>query len=314
MTGALDVLLAANELLERRAYEPVLLALDPRGRDVSPWLAVTHALADAPPLDALHVVTDGLPLDREPRLDVVGPALAQVAARGGVLSGIGTGSAWLARAGFLRGHRCTLHWTHVAALAARHPDTVVSANVYEIDRGRLSCAGGSTSVELLIAWLGREHGGALAERLVAHFALERLRAPDERQRVPSAARLGGSPKLVEAVALMEANVAEPLNTDDVARLVGVSRRQLERLFKQHLGTLPSRWYLELRLEHARRLLQQTSQSILQVGLSCGFSSAPHFSNAYRNHFGRTPRDERSARAAAWRDAGRPAAATDEDAR
>jgi transcriptional regulator GlxA family with amidase domain len=104
------------------------------------------------------------------------------------------------------------------------------------------------------------------------------------------------------MALMEANIGEPLTTEDVARLVGMSRRQLERLFRQHLGALPSRWYLELRLERARRLLQESAQSILQIGLSCGFSSAPHFSNAYRSHFGRTPRDERSARAAAWRDA------------
>jgi AraC-like DNA-binding protein len=75
---------------------------------------------------------------------------------------------------------------------------------------------------------------------------------------------------------MEANIGEPLTTEDIARLVGVSRRQLERLFRQHLDALPSRWYLELRLERARRLLQESAQSILQIGLSCGFSSAPHF--------------------------------------
>ena len=101
-------------------------------------------------------------------------------------------------------------------------------------------------------------------------------------------------------ALMEANLGEPLPTEDIARLVGVSRRQLERLFKQHLDELPSRYYAELRLARARRLLQQTSQSILQVGLGCGFSSGSHFSNAYRTRFGRTPREERSQRAAAWR--------------
>jgi len=99
---------------------------------------------------------------------------------------------------------------------------------------------------------------------------------------------------------MEANLAEPLPTEEVARLVGVSRRQLERLFKQHLDSLPSRHYLELRLARAQRLLQQSSQSILQIGLSSGFSSGPHFSNAYKAHFGHTPRDERSRRALAWR--------------
>jgi transcriptional regulator GlxA family with amidase domain len=147
--------------------------------------------------------------------------------------------------------------------------------------------------------LGQRHGDKLAQQLVAHFGLERVRAGEERPRAPVAARLGSS-KLAEAVTLMEANLAEPLPTEDIARLVGVSRRQLERLFKQHLDELPSRYYAELRLARARRLLQQSNQSILQVGLACGFSSGSHFSNAYRARFGHTPRDARSQRALAWR--------------
>jgi transcriptional regulator GlxA family with amidase domain len=111
------------------------------------------------------------------------------------------------------------------------------------------------------------------------------------------------PKLAEALALMKANFEEPLPGDDIARLVGVSRRQLERLFKQHLDTLPSKHYLELRLAHARLLLQDSSQSILQVGLACGFSSGPHFSSTYRAHFGITPREERSRRVSTYWQAG-----------
>ena len=88
--------------------------------------------------------------------------------------------------------------------------------------------------------------------------------------------------------------------EDIARLAGVSRRQLERLFKQHLDALPSRYYAELRLMRAKRLLQQTGQSILQIGLACGFASGSHFSSAYRSRFGHTPRDERSRRALVWR--------------
>jgi transcriptional regulator GlxA family with amidase domain len=158
---------------------------------------------------------------------------------------------------------------------------------------------------MVIAWLGLRHGERCAQRLLARFGLERLRARDEGRRGAELARPGMSPKLAEAVALMEANIGEPLTTEDIARLVGVSRRQLERLFRQHLDALPARWYLELRLERARRLLRESGQSILQIGLSCGFASAPHFSNAYRSHYGRTPRDERRERAAAWRAAPRP---------
>jgi len=218
-----------------------------------------------------------------------------------VIGAIGTGAAWLAEAGLLRGRRATVHWPQIAALAERHPDMIVSQQRFEIDGHRLTCAGETASQDMLIHWLGQQHGERMTQSLVALLGLERLRGRDERQRQPQAARPGGgSAKLAEALQLMEANLAEPLPTEDIARLVGLSRRQLERLFKQYMDALPSRWYVGLRLQLAQRMLRQGSQSILQIGLSCGFASASHFSNAYRAHFGHTPRDERSQHAAAWR--------------
>lgn len=218
---------------------------------------------------------------------------------GTLLGGIGNGAAWLAHAGVLAGYRATVHHAQVSQIGELHPQTIFSSNVYEIDRDRVSCAGGTASLDLFIAWLGREHGEALVQGLLAHFGLERLRGRDERQRAPAAARTV-SLKVAEAVALMEANLQEPLPTHEIARLVGVSRRQLERLFKQHLDDMPSRHYAELRLARARRLLQHSGQSILQIALACGFASGSHFSNAYRARFGHTPRDERRQRAAAWK--------------
>jgi transcriptional regulator GlxA family with amidase domain len=137
-----------------------------------------------------------------------------------------------------------------------------------------------------------EQAGAIAEELI----VERLREGSERQRIPLKNRLGSShPKLTQAVMLMEANIEEPLTTDEIAQHVCVSRRQLERIFKQYLARVPSQYYLELRLNRARKMLTQTSKSIIQIGLSCGFSSGPHFSSAYRNFFGVTPRDDRNQR-------------------
>jgi transcriptional regulator GlxA family with amidase domain len=307
--GALDALQAANDVLQDQAYSTLMLTLD--GRPVraacGTQLLPAHGLADAPPLDAVFVVAD-LPLP-EPQHEghaTLHAWLRQQAAAGRLLGGIGTGAAVLAQAGLLNGHRATLHWALGPQLAEAHAQVVVSSNVHEIDRGRLTCSGGTASLDMLITWLGQRHGAHVAQALVAHFGLDRLRGRDERQRAPVASHHGlASPKLVEAIALMESNLGEPLPTEDIARLVGVSRRQLERLFKQHLDSLPSRHYAELRLARARRLLQQTSQSILQIGLSCGFSSGSHFSNAYRAHHGRTPREERSQRAAAWRDQQEP---------
>jgi transcriptional regulator GlxA family with amidase domain len=331
LAGATDVLQAANALLAEAgegpqswpAYVPVLLAGEPAAdpgpcapgtrlsvESSSGATVLARPLAEAGALDALFVVAErpfvpGRPSTARAELLAL---LLQAAAAGRLLGGIGTGAAWLAEAGLLRGHRSTVHWPQIGPLAERHPEVLVSQRVCEIDRGRLSCAGHQASRDLLIGWLGQRHGERLAQELAAQFGLAHVPAADERQRVPLGARLaaqqgGGSAKLAEAVALMEANLSEPLPTEEIARLVGVSRRQLERLFRQHLDALPSRWYLGLRLALAQRLLRQTSQSVLQIALGCGFASGPHFSNAYRAFYGRTPRDERSPRAAAWREAG-----------
>lgn len=310
LAGVIDPLAQAASLHPGRLPEPVMLSLD--GRPVragsGAWVVCTELRA-APPLQLAMVVSD-LPWHEH---DPLGPAVMQwlreQAAAGACLGGVGTGAAWLAEAGLLLGHRATLHWPHLAAQAERHPDVVLSQQRYEIDRQRLSSAGGEAARDLMIAWLGRHHGERLSQELAAQAGLAGPRPPEERQRVPGSGRGGaGSAKLAEALALMEANLSEPLPTEEVARLVGVSRRHLERLFRQHLDALPSRWYLGLRLERAQALLRQTPQSILQIGLACGFASGPHFSNAYRAHFGRTPRDERGSRAQAWRnDAAAPGA-------
>jgi transcriptional regulator GlxA family with amidase domain len=304
LAAAVEVLVATNEILGAPTY--AVATLSPAGGPVATLGGLqvgSAALAAAPALAAVFVVAAAPLHEGDPSAAPLSAWLQARAAEGALMGGLDAGAACLADAGLLRGHRAAIHWPHVAALAERHVDTVVSHHCYEIDRGRLSAAGRLACQDLLIAWFGLRHGDRVAQELVGTLGLERLRPPDERQRVPTSARLGGgSAKLAEAVALMEANLGEPLPTEDIARLVGVSRRQLERLFKQHLDALPSRWYLELRLNRARRLLQHTSQSILQIGLACGFASGPHFSNAYRAHFDHTPRDERSRRAQAWRTA------------
>jgi transcriptional regulator GlxA family with amidase domain len=120
-----------------------------------------------------------------------------------------------------------------------------------------------------------------------------LRGGEERQRIPFVTAPGErNPRLNDALQLMEANIEDPLATDEIAGLVGISRRQLERLFRQYLGAMPSKYYLNLRLAKARTQLQRTSKSVVQISLASGFASAAHFSNAYRDRFGVTPREER----------------------
>lgn len=305
LAGAMDVLSESNRLLDEQAFDAVIISADgapvPSSGPVT--IPVDGSISAAPDLDAVFVLSDS-PLPQRGAEDIVAwlqnfalsPRPSPAGAKGANrhMGGVGTGAWLLARAGLLRGHRATIHWPYTSLFSEGFTETVVSSNLFEIDRQRLTCAGGSASADMMIHWVGSLHGEDLVTDLLDHFGLERLRTPADHQRVPLSARIGGGqPKLTEAVSLMEANYEEPLPTEEIARLVGVSRRQLERLFKQYLNSLPSRYYLELRLNRARHLLQQTSQSILQIGLSCGFSSGPHFSSAYRHHFGITPREQRS---------------------
>jgi transcriptional regulator GlxA family with amidase domain len=207
--------------------------------------------------------------------------------------GVGAGVLWLAEAGALNGARAALPWSLYPDVDMRADQALLSPHLYEIDGARITSCGGAASIDFALTLVDLLFGATVQAQVKEILCVDRVRGPDERQRVALQARFGVlQPKLTEAVTLMEANIEEPLSTDDIAQLAGVSRRQLERLFKQYLGSLPSRYYLELRLQRARQLLRDTNHSIVQVGLMCGFSSGSHFSTAFGALFGNTPREER----------------------
>lgn len=207
--------------------------------------------------------------------------------------GVGAGVLWLADAGVLQGVRTALPWSLYPDVGAAAEGALLTPHLYEFDANRLTCCGGAASLDFALTLVELLCGPTVQAQVKESLCVDRVRGPDERQRVALQARFGAlQPKLSEAVALMEANIEEPLSTDEIAQLAGVSRRQLERLFKQYLGSLPSRYYLELRLKRARQLLLDTNHSIVQVGLMCGFSSGSHFSTAFGALFGNTPREER----------------------
>ena len=221
-------------------------------------------------------------------------ALRKIASRNNIIVGaLCTGSYLLARAGLLDGYKCTIHWENIASMREEFPKAHFSDDLFQIDRDRITCAGGQASLDMMLKVIGDKHGAKLAAHISEQFICERIRSTEDRQRVPLHLHLGANqPKLTEAVTLMEANLEEPISLDELSSYVGISRRQLERLFQKHLNCVPTRYYLNLRLNRARLLLLQTSKSIVDIALACGFISAPHFSKCYRDMFGTPPRDER----------------------
>jgi transcriptional regulator GlxA family with amidase domain len=290
-----DVLLGARRLQPELAYELVFLQAEPP--EEGAWrLPGTSWAGRLDGLQKLFLVADEPPQNVSTAL---AGALRQVARNGCLMGGLSAGVYPLASLGLLDGYRAAVHWRWQDDFAERFPKVIATSHLFDWDRDRLTACGGLSVVDLMLAVLARDHGAELAGAVSEELVVERIREGGERQRIPLQNRLGSShPKLTQAVVLMEANIEEPLTTDEIAQHVCVSRRQLERIFKQYLNRVPSQYYLELRLNKARQMLLQTSKSIIQIGLSCGFSSGPHFSSAYRNFFGATPREDRNQRRSA----------------
>ena len=288
-----DALNLANEIDGRALYRVQVCSWDGRAVPLAggaQWPA-DAAFGDAIACDWLIVVTERFQQFADYRLFLA--SLARVGQRTPLVTGIHHGVWWLAMSGQLSGYRVSVNWETYQQFAEQFERSIVTQQIFEIDRDRATCAGGMASVDFMLAMIAREHGPELSERIADALGVGALRSGEERQRIPYVTAPGERhPRLNDALQLMEANIEDPLMTDDIANLVGVSRRQLERLFRQYLGSMPSKYYLGLRLAKARMQLQRTSKSIVQVSLACGFSSAAHFSNAYRERFGVTPREER----------------------
>jgi transcriptional regulator GlxA family with amidase domain len=219
--------------------------------------------------------------------------LRRVARKGAEVGALCTGSHILARAGLLEGYRCTIHWENLAAFVEDFPEIEVTSELFEIDRNRFTCAGGTAAIDMMLNVISLQHGHELAASVADQFMHERIRDQHDHQRMSLLVRLGvRHPKLLSVIEVMEKNLEEPLNRIDLARDANLSTRQLERLFRKYLNRSPARYYLELRLDKARLLLLQTNMSIIDVALACGFVSASHFSKCYRDYYGRTPRKER----------------------
>ncbi|BBH48498.1 GlxA family transcriptional regulator [Pseudomonas sp. KU43P] len=293
--SALEPLRVANRF-RGPLYRWRVLSLDGGAVQASNGMSVNAdaALAREAPGQMLLVVAGFDPLAH------FGPALQQGLRRfehdGAILGGIDTGAMLLAEAGLLDGYRATLHWEALDAFKERYPRLQATQELFEIDRRRITCAGGTASIDLMLDLIAQAHGSELAVQVSEQFVLGRIRPRQDHQRMQIANRYGiSNKKLVKVIGEMEGNIEQPLNTQVLADAVQVTRRQLERLFRVHLEDTPSGFYLRLRLDKARQLLRQTDMSVLEVAVACGFESASYFTRCYRTRFARCPREDRLAR-------------------
>jgi len=297
-SAAVEVLRLANHVSGEALYEWATISVDGKPVTASSGVDVAahRSVGNGAPYSTV-ILCGGINVQHWTDAQVHG-WLRRTERLGANIGALCTGSHVLARLGMLDGYRCTVHWENLPGFAEAFPEIDVKEDIYVIDRNRFTCAGGFAAADMMLAFVIREHGRDLAAAISEALLHEQIRDQGAHQRMALRLRLAvGQPKLLESITRMSERIEQPLSQLELAREVGLSIRQLERLFQKYLGCTPSRYYLEMRLSRARALLQQTSMSVMNVALATGFVSGSHFSKCYRQYCGCAPREERRATAA-----------------
>ena len=244
--------------------------------------------------DDTILVCGGIDIQHTTTRAVIG-WLRRESRRGVAIGGLCTGAYALAKAGLLDGKKATIHWENQDGFLEEFPDVRLTKSVFVMDGNRWSTAGGISSIDLMLKIIAADHDEDMANTVADLMIYSTIRTDQDTQRLSIPTRIGvRHPKLSQVIQMMENNIEDPMSPADLAEEVGMSTRQLERLFRRYLNRSPKRYYMELRLQKARNLLMQTELSVINVALACGFASPSHFSKCYRSHYNTTPYRERGA--------------------
>ena len=288
-SNAIGILRMANRLSMRKLYSWSIHSLDgnPVTSSAGLKLAIDGSLDDAKFTNIL-MICGGYSIKKYCTKELI-EGLRRISKRKIPLGGICTGTYALASAGLMDGYRCTIHWENIASFREEYPGLDISSGLFVIDRDRYTCSGGISSIDLFLHLVATIHGHQLVQQISEQFTCDRVRTENDTQRAPLKYLIGSSkPKLVDAVTLMESNLEEPLTLNEVSDYVGVSRRQLERLFKRYTQQSPIQFYYSLRLEKAHALLNETNMSVTEIATATGFNSVSHLSRQFKAKYNISP--------------------------
>lgn len=289
LSSAIEPLRAANRLLGLKRYDWSLLGEAHENVTASNGIGlnVGACVHDAPTAD-LTVVLASLSVETYNN-PAVFAWLRDIRRRGRLLGAISSGALLLARAGVARDARLTIHWELAGLLAESFPDITVTHDLYCWDKGILSAAGGTAAMDMMLELISQMDGRKLAMEVADQFLHGEIRPASQIQRQDLRTRFGVTDqRLLSAVEILERQIPNPVRISAVAREVGISERQLERLFLAQLDMTPGAFLLDLRLSAARRMILSSTESLERIAESCGFSSLGHFSRAFKARFGEPP--------------------------
>lgn len=238
------------------------------------------------------VVCGGLNIERYPGKG--GEAWLRECKQNGIaIAGLCTGAHVIASAQLLSNKKCVIHWENIPGFIEQFKSTTVQASLFEIDGGIHTCAGGAASFDMMLHIIRNDHGDAVAADVCNRAIVDRIRNQDERQRPRfSSQDKQHHPIVKRLIERMQETLTDPLSMDELVSDAGLTRRQVERIFRIEVGSSPARFYMQLRLERTKLLLQQTESSIFNIAIANGFSSASHFSKTYRKFYGCSPHEIR----------------------
>lgn len=295
--SALECLRIANRASGKKLYQWMLVG---EGGDVIECSAGTTFKVDSDfPLlsrDDVIVICGGINIQSATTTKLLN-WLRRESRKGPQIAGLCTAAYTLAKAGLLDGKSATIHWENQDSFSEEFEDIELTKSVFVIDKNRMTTAGGTSSIDLFLQIIANDFGEELASAVADQQIYSSIRTDQDTQRLSIPTRIGvRHPKLSRVIFMMENNIEEPISPSLLAKEVGMSTRQLERLFRRYLNRSPKRYYMEIRLQKARNLLMQTDMSVINVALACGFASPSHFSKCYRAHYDTTPYRERGAHA------------------
>ncbi|KIC44408.1 AraC family transcriptional regulator [Ruegeria sp. ANG-S4] len=295
--SALDSLRIANRMANRELYRWTLAGEG--GEEVQCSAGTTFKLdsdLDELSRDDVVLICGGVDVQAATTKRVLN-WVRREARKGLKIGGLCTAAYTLAKAGLLDGKRATIHWENSDSFSEEFDSVELTKAVFQIDGNRMTTAGGTSSIDLMLKLIADDYGEDLANAVADQMIYSSIRTDQDTQRLSTPTRIGvRHPKLSQVILMMEKNIEEPISPSILAKEVGMSTRQLERLFRRYLSRSPKRYYMELRLHKARNLLMQTDMSVINVALACGFASPSHFSKCYRAHYNTTPYRERGAQA------------------
>ena len=220
--------------------------------------------------------------------------LCQIATRGIVLGAVSSGAYLLAKAQTLGDVSCTAHWKYVHSIQKAFPALAIRPGLFKTNGKRYTSAGGTTGLDMFLNEIGSAHGASLALGVADQFNCGHIRVSTDRQRELQTRRITHlQPKLAKAIVLMEKSISAPQPIDVIARRLHLPTKKLNDLFSYYVNCSAKRYYLQLRLEHARKLLRDSSESVAFIAADCGFASASHFGRRYKARYGHSPRHERA---------------------